>query len=871
MSLRKGLALLMVAAFSFGSLLPASAVVTVSGTTTNTSFEAYVLPASSTNGALAVQNVNATSTSTLAAKAYAGLTLSKVGNGSLASTKATLSGFLTAQGQALVTTLQPGFAGSNQTQNWNIVVCEKAASAFTNSSAFFFALPSGWNLNLENGTASTPTISRIVSVASSNGVTAYASEVQEKSSTARAGVSVKVSGTPSTSADNRDCFAINLQHENVIAPAASGASTTANLYTWDNGSGAAANTTDGLIASSTGSTDLTFVPSVLDSAATVSLANGDDIISTFTRTSPAAITDGNLVRTQAQLISQNGAIQQTEYGDGVATSRVRGLLVNDLYAPDLVIGEASVGAWNLFDGPSTLSPANTLVNGTTLAANGVTLVCESNGVNALVANGSSTVLVTPLTADVDLLSTANHSITDGVLTIQLRNRGGSTLDPNFVATRLLVQGLKLTAVTSSTSTSTASVQCFAKPYRTVNNSGGTDNGSLVETLASIEATLVNGTTVVAAPIWAAHNGVDLNYGNGLTTGWVNSLASVQADAGSPDIYANEKADTTNGSSFAFETFSANATTIAAASVANGTAGTSSALKTLHSTTEYAVTLATLPTAATVSGDTDKLVTVTIAENSLTPGLPVRLVTSGSSNDGGSDSVVGNADSAGGVTLAVRAKSGQTLSLTAPYIANGSTLSITATARTITPAFTSAAITSELDGTDDFVKRGSKALLVFTIDSTHTVGFSFADVVEDAKVNGAEVVRFGTTNKYATLVRPGAGAFTLAVTVDGTALTKAITLTTAFDSISTTSLGAKAQGKITLADQRTKKGRFVFSSKKVKFLDSVRVYEVDGDGVVSEATVALAAKKLKVVVDDAQDDTDYVCITSERQTDCFDVQ
>ncbi len=878
MSLRKGLALVMVAAFSLGNLLPAAAVTISSTNTTSSTLAAYVLPGNSTASNILTQNINATASSTEAAKNLTFSTLGSVANGSIANSS-TLEVVVAAAGQKLYTDIQPAFTGSNQTQNWNVVVCETAAAGFTNGQDFFIALPSGWDLNLENGGATSlaADIPKIFTTAVSNGITlasAVASDAQEKSSTLRAGVAVHISdnGTQAANASNRDCFSVNLQHENIIAPAASSTAATIGVYTFTNGASAdnAVSTVGNIaLAGTTSTTDLPFAPSILDSSVTVSIANGNDLTSSFLRTGAAKATgtDDLTSQTQAENIA-DGAIQQTQLGTQSSVLRYRAS-TSDSKIPGLVLTESHAGAWNLLNGETDIRPAKTLpgnggvaftANADTLADDGswIVLNCESNGASLhLVANG--TPVVTPLGSDLDIDVSDTAVTSGGQLLINIGKRTGSLVDPNTVASRLVVTGLAFNGGLIGTATPSAgTIECRAHARR--ESFLGTDNGNgaLFEALADAEAVTSTADTTAGnkfLALYTANGDVD----NTVYYKWAES----QGVAGSQIAFNSNGSNANNGNSAYFSAYTG--TTIGSASVLNAT----TALKTLKTATQYGVTVASLPSASTVSGDADKLVTITIAENSLTPGLPVEAVGSITS-DGAADTVTALASANGSVKLALRSKAGSTITLTAPTLntTNGNgTLAITATAATITPSFTSTAITSELDGADGFVQRGSKALLVFTVTTANTIGFTFSDEVANANINGAEVVRFGTTDKYAALVSPGAGAFTLTVDVDGTEVTKALTIGTAFTAITTTSF--PPNGAITLSDKRATKGTILFKAARNKFLDSTRVFEVSDLGVVTEANVTLKNKKTVASIEGG-DDTEYVCITSARQTNCFDI-
>ncbi len=871
MSLRKGLALLMVAAFGLAS--PAQAITISTSNTTSSTLEAYILPGNSTADNIITQTIGVSASATEATKGYTNVSLATVGNEGGDSNTTTLATTVAAAGKSLVTALQPAFTGSNQTQNWNVVVCETTAAGFVNGADFFVALPSGWDLNLENGAAAVATPGKVFTTAVSNGVTlatSVAGDLQEKTSALRAGIAVHISDVDdngaTTSNNNRDCFAINIQHENVIAPSASSTAATANVYTYN---GTTTLATDGIIAAAgTTTTDITFASSILANSATVALANGNDLISSFVRTGS---TEANSTETPTQSESiADGAIQQTQLGSTAPTSVLRyRTQTGNSKIPGLVISESNAGAWNLLNGHSVLRPASTLVNGAyayaanadTLAANGsyVVVRCETNGDGTVSLAGTPVVSVLGTDLDSDESEVA---VSAGQLTINIAKRTGSLADPNQVASRLLVTGLTINSINGSTANdvTTSSLECFAHARRQSESSTAA-NGVLLESIASAEGVTTSADTAAGNKLVAMYT----SNGEAATQEVYKKWARSQGVAGTAEAaYSNSDTNANNGSSAFFSAFTG--TTIGGASVANGT----TAMKTVKATTQYGLTLASLPSASSASGDTDKLVTITIAENSLSAGLPVT-ATGVTTNDGPADVVTVLAGSNGSAKLAIRSKSGSAITLTAPYLTAGAntngTLSITATAATITPAFTSTAITSELDSTDGFVKRGSLALLVFTVSSANTVGFTFSDYVDSADVNGSEVIRFGTTDKYAALVRPGSGSFTLTVDVDGTSVTK--TITASYTAILTTSF--PAHGKMKLADQRASKGRFVFTAVRNKFLDSVRIFEVDGDGVVTEAIVTLAAAKTKAIAADASDDTEFVCITSDRQTDCFDVR
>lgn len=867
MSLRKGLALLLLMAFGLTSLVPASAAVTISATnTTSSTLEVYVLPGNSANGTtLVTQGINTEDQTNQAAKSYDTLTLANVGNGGASVNNVTLSAYVTSLGKQLTTDLQPGVKGGNQTQNWNVVVCETTATGFLNGEDFFFALPSGWDLNLENGTVATGAENGTVfTVATSNGVSlsaVAAGDVQEKSTTVRAGVSTHINAAPDGSTSNRDCFAINLQHENVVAPAA-GSATTANLYTYNT----TTNTTNGIIAAagSTNGTDLTFVPSIVDKVVDIAFANGNDLINNFLRTG-SSLTAGTTTRTAAEKIAA-GAIQQTGFTTPTSITRYRSLKSGETTAVHgIVLTESSAGAWNLINGPTPTRPSVTLfneatdngytANGVTLALNGakMVMICETNGITAHL-NG--TPVVTPLSTDIDVDAATVGS--DGELSFNFAPRSGSLTDPNEVASRILVQGLTFSDVAGSTSTSAGTIECFARVQRLSKHN---DNGNaMVETIGAAEAA-EDGTT----DVFLTANSLVTDASNGQT--FDRWAASQGVASGTTTVLNANGSSAAAGNAAFFAAF--DGTTVGGASVANGT----TALKTVTSTTEYGVTVADLPTDASASGDTDKLITVTVAQNSLSAGIPVTLDTQSTTNDGIANSITGNADADGGITLAVRGKVGQTLKLSGPALSGNSAaeleIVVDENGTSITPSFTSTAVTSELDGADGYVQRGGKVLLVFTITSANTVGFDFADEVANAKVNGAEVFRFGTTDKYGTLVSPGAGSYTLALTVGTTDLTKSITLGTAVTAITTTSF--KAHGKMKLKDKRSSKGRFNFRPSKRRFLESTRVFEVDADGVVTESVVTLRKKRKIARVADASDSTEFVCITSPRQSDCFDVR
>lgn len=865
MSLRKGLALLLLAAFGLTSLVPAGAAVTISASnTTSTTLEAYVLPANSTAGQLLSQVINAADGANEAAKKYEALDLVQVGNG----THNTLADYLTSQGQELVTTLAPAFEGSNQTQNWNLIICETAAAGFANKNDFFFALPSGWDLNLENGAVAmkTVTVPRIFSTISSNGVTldaVAAGDVQEKTSSLRAGVAIHIAaaGAGTTTGNVRDCAGVMIPHENIIAPT-SGSATSANIYLFN---GSSTNTTSSVIpaAGTTDTTDLEFAPSILDYGVSLSLANGNDLVNDFIRTG-STLPTGVTTRNQEDRIAA-GAIAQTGFTAPSSVTRYRGLADDiDLYG--LVINEPDPAAWNLFDGPTIFKPTETL-NGTTATSNGSTtkviVFCENNGTPILEQDATRLAAV-PLTDDIDVTSIGFSS---NQLEIVVTKRSGALPDPNDVASRILVQGLELNNLIAgdSDTVTNAAVDCTARIQRNLwfnGAAGAGDNGEIFETIAAGESILQNGTTVKALPIWASNG--DYSFFNG-NNGWALSQGLLP---GVLEAFSNTDADTDNGVPFYFSTFSDGTVTVSGAAVVNGT----TALKTISSTTEYGYTVEDLPSASSASGDTDKLVTVTIAQNSLTPGLPVTLDSLTTTNDGPSNSVQGAADANGSVTLAIRAKVGQTIRVTAPYLSGGTEakldIVVDEDGQTITPAFTSTAITTELDGDDGFVKRGGDTLVVFTVTDANTIGFSFADVYEDAKINGESVFRFGTSNKYGAMPRPGAGSFILTVNVNGTEVTKTIDTTTDYATITPTSF--KSHGNVKLKDKRDGKGWFNFKPRRRKFLESVRVFEVNGSGAVTEAAVTLRKRNRRARIV-PESDTEFVCITSLRQTDCFDVR
>jgi len=614
--------------------------------------------------------------------------------------------------------------------------------------------------------------------------------------------------------------------------------------------------------------------SVLDSAVTVSLANGNDLVSTFLRTG-SSLTVSTENRTQTEKIAA-GAIQQTQLGTQPTIARYRAL-TGTTAVPGLVLSESHAGAWNLFNGPTQLKPDSTLVNGSyaytaynnTDADNGTYLTVGCENVNGSTVNLAGTPVVTVLGTDIDVDTPSAASA--GEASINIYKRAGSLADPNQVASRLVITGLTLPALSDSSATTLGTLECRGKirrrAYASDNGAGLTvdnitNNGFILETLASAEGVTSSADTAAGNKLVAIYTG----NGEAATQAVYKKWARSQGVAGTGESqFTNNDSNDSNGNAAFYSAFTG--TTIAGASVLNAT----TALKTVKTATTYGVTVGSLPSSSSASGDTDKLVTITIAENSLTPGLPVT-ATGATTSDGPADVAVGLAGSNGSVKLAVRSKAGSAITLTAPTLnttSGNGTLAITATEATITPSFTSTAITVELDGTDGFVKRGSSALLVFTVTSANTIGFAFGDKVANADVNGAEVIRFGTTNKYAALVKPGAGAFTLTVDVDGTSVTKTLTPSgTAFTSITTTSF--PPNGKITLSDRRATKGTILFRAARNNFLDSTRVYEVDADGVVTEANVTLKNKK-RVASIDAEDDTEFVCITSDRQTDCFDVR
>ncbi len=881
MSLRKGLALLMVTAFGLGSVLPAAAVTISSTNTTSTAVEARILPGNSTAAQILTQNINATASSTEASKNLTYETLSQVGDVGGNANRSTLATTVAENGQKLYETLQPAFTGGNQTQNWNVVVCETTAAGFTNGQDFFFALPSGWDLNLENGAVAVVSPGKVFTTAVSNGVelSSYvAGDLQEKTSSLRAGIAIHIAdaengGSSSTTTTNRDCFSINLQHENVIAPStASSTAATANLYLFTNGStDDNAVATSGIVplAGSATTTDLTFASSILDSAVTLSLANGNDLVSTFIRAG-SSLTISTENRTQTEKIAA-GAIQQTQLGTQSTISRYRAL-TGTTAVPGLVLTEASIGAWNLMNGPSALRPAKTLANGSyaytayadTDAENGTYLTVGCENVNGSTVNLAGTPVVTVLGTDIDVDSPAAASA--GEASINIYRRTGSLVDPNTVASRVVLTGLTLAALSDSSATTLGTLECRAKirrrAYASDNGTGltttGANNGFVLETLASAEGVTSSADTAVGNKFLTIYT----SNGEAATTQIYQKWARSQGVAGTAEgLFTNNDTSDNNGNSAFFSNFTG--TTIASASVLNAT----TALKTVKTATQYGVTVASLPSASTASGDADKLVTITIAENSLTPGLPVT-ATGVTTSDGPADTVTAVADSSGSVKLSLRSKAGSAITLTAPTLnttSGNGTLAITATAATITPSFTSTAITTELDGADGYVKRGSNALLEFTETTANTIGFTISNQLANADINGAEVVRFGTTNKYAALVKPGAGSYTLTVDVSGTSVTKAITVPTAPTSITTTSF--PPNGKISLADKRSDKGTLLFKAARNTWLDSVRAYTVNASGVVSEAVVTLKNKKTIVSIPAATTDT-YACVTSDRQTDCF---
>jgi len=846
MSLRKGLSLLLLVAFSLTTFAPVSAAITIGTTlTTSTKLEAYVLPANSTAGAILTQHPAAAAGQNENVKGFSTLATTLIGK--TAGNNGTLADVLEDAGKSLYTTFQPAYSGSNQINNVNVVVCETVAAGFhaTADEKYFIGLPSGWDINTENGTSATVTPSDIFSATPSNGLslsTAAAADVQKATAAGQvAGIAFTVNGDTSDTGA-RSCVTVNIQHENLIAPA-SGSSpkltvykvngTTANAPIPANGDSA---TTEHLFAADT---------DILTQAASVSLATGSEIINDFNRTGDA----GNQNWTEKLAA---GAIVQSSYTTPSSVTRYRSQAgATDIYG--LVVTEEAAGAWASLDANATIVPAKTInfpSNGTGTETSEIVLTCETNGTNAHL---TGTAVVTPLTADLNIGTPATAN---GEVVIPYTKKSTYLGDPNDLVSKFLVQGLQFVDVKGIST----SIECLARARRTFENNGDIIN----EGFGLAEGIVVNGTSTTFVPLGsndgdAEQAGVPAGLG-----AWALGAAELfNADNTDGDYrYANAAGTTQNGSEAYFSSYNAAATTISGAAVANGT----TALKTITSTTKYGVTVADLPSDSSATGDTDKLVTVTVAQNSLSAGTPVTLSSLTATNDGGINTIEGSADANGGIVLSIRAKEGQTLRLTGqPLSGNTATLDITAEAATITPEFIGT-VTSELDGTDGYVKRGKNALLVFTLNNGNTIGFDFDDVVADAKLNGGEIISLGS-QKYAAFVNPASSVFEIKVTVDGTALTKAVTITTAF---ATPGNKSKRHGGMKVADRRAKGKGIVFRPQRRKFLDATRVIEISDDGDVSEALVTLKRKRTRAKID-GETDTDYVCVTSDRQTNCFDLR
>ncbi len=486
--------------------LPLGAVITISRSNTrSTDLEAYILPANSSASSILTQAANGPNE---ADKDFRAIDLASVGR----SGARTLSSAVEVGGRSLYSILQPAFEGPAQTQNWNIVVCETSPNGFggeasdANGLDLFFALPLGWDWEtFEGQTISNP--SQVFTTAVSSGIsltTPIMADIQMKTETHRAGIAVhiadaEIGGPASTTTANRDCFSINLQHENVEAPEATSEAALANVYVF-NGSVTSA-TTQILPGAATNSTGLIFAPQILAYPLSLSLANGRELISSFVRTG-ATETLNTETPTLDEKIA-DGAIRQRELGAQPSSVLRYKSQLEPSPIPGLIISEASAGAWNLFNGPASVRPAYTFVNGAyaytanadTLVDNGtyLSLSCEKNGSTALI--GGSPV-ITVLDSDLDS-DESEMSFNSGYLSINIGRRAGFLKDPNDQKSRILIQGLNLTPVQALTedSATNQSLECYAQITGRSRDASG---GSLLQSLGVVSLTTL--TTIASAPV-----------------------------------------------------------------------------------------------------------------------------------------------------------------------------------------------------------------------------------------------------------------------------------------------------------------------------------------------------------------------------------
>lgn len=814
-----------------------SAAVIIQGSETASSeFEAWLLPGNSTAGGILLQKIGAVEGESIAAKAFKVTNVTDIGPNLAGGEALSFAQLIASQGRELYSNMAPGFEGSNQTHDYQFVVCEKSSSAFENGDAFFFALPDKWDLNFEDDTSFVA--ANVAAQSSSNGLTLDSlaiADFQNYSGSTRAGVAVTISDNGSTSTV-KDCIGLHLQHENVVGPSQDAAASVTQVYKF-NGSNSVAESI--VPDAQTAAIDLEFTSGeYFRKSVLLELSDSDDVINDFLRsgsTVPSAVTTRNSGdKISAGAVSQDSSAPTT-------LSRYLSTGDTDIYA--LTLSEPTKNAWHLFDAPTTLQPQSTL---SSASPGAVSLVLSCR----LDSDGSSSVLgtpvVTPLTEDWDVDSVTTMSGAESIINIS--KRSSFTGDSNDIQSKFLVQGLRFDGITSDN----AQVKCIAKIRRV-----GT--GGILEGLTTGEAVVVNGASATMIPI--LDTSADSTY-----NGYVLRASGIDPSQ-DPSQYVNSSS-ASNGNPLYFILYNTAATTIASASKA------SSGLSTISSSTLLSIDVADLPDAISASGDLDKLVTVTIPAGVISPGIPLSLSSQVATSDGSLNITKLASDDDGAATLKLRAGLSQTIKLTGPSLLTASAAEYSFVVSECLDGDCQAAptfvgtVTASLDADDGYVDSG-KILLLFEVEDNDTAFFDFSDYVANATVNNEKVLSLsGSDTLFGALVPANASFYRLKVNVDGTVLS------TDIDVNSFASASGKSHRKVKLKDMRnsskaSKQGKIFFRPRRGKIPSDATVLTITNNGTVASTAATLNRRRKKAYIE-AEDDVRFACLNSSKGSYCFDL-
>lgn len=562
-----------------------------------------------------------------------------------------------------MTELAPAFAGSNQTQDYAVLVCEAIPEQFSkleknygSNYQIFLGIPRNWDINAEDGDAS-----NIATVYSSNGLSIDSYTVQHSNTGLRAGVLIDIgssNGAVSQDSLTKKCLLVQFEHENLIAPKIADSSDGLK----DADKFAKLTVVKNLTNVAIINDKLKFTDQILNRATKVQLSNL--MVSEFDALGGSILPSGDgEYKSLAQRLA-SGAIEQVidrpEQSIGFVSQEP-----SSTYLYGVKVTEPDPAAWNLFLGPDPMRPSKTL--GTTDDIPFRDISCD----------------------------------------IRLRRYSGSDIRVETLA------------------------------------SGGAadDNFGLDEPKFG--------------PIDGDNDLVDDHLGY--------STRQVQTEASPRSIGVEEFPSSIKAVFFNDNNYPAALTDIVRYEIP------SSSIATIASDTEIFTSLQDLPEESNISGtDLDQLLTVSIPEGSLSPGLPIRVHSLESSNEGSGDNITLFANREGGAVFKLRAIEGQRF-----FLQQGGNEEFDIDL----PAKTFVAENVDLDArilsvseVEQRVNPVNKGKMLVVFDKPETTGFDFADHYRKATINRRPITQL-ENGKYLAIVGARDVDFALRVDVNGEFLSK----------------------------------------------------------------------------------------------------